>query len=886
MNLPIANKVLITALVLVLISGCSAQKNTGLSRTFHNLTARYNVLFNGRESFKKGLVNIEKGYRDDYSEILPVFIFLEKDAITLAGPDMDRTIKKCSKLISLHSITAKPKVKSSRNLSQKQREFFNKREYNLLIDDAYLLMAKAHFCRQEYVQANEIFRLILNDFKTSPIIYETQIWLARLLIETGTFKDAYEILNLLANNPDFPKQLLSELFSTFAVYHLEQKDYIQAISYLEKTLGTESRKKPVTRYMYILAQLFEKTGDLKRASDYYARVIKMNPVYDMAFNARISRALAYQQGFGKAEDIAGELDKMLHDDKNNEYQDQIYYALGDLAAKAGNNKMAFENYKKSIEVNVINDLQKTRSYLTIANLYYSIPDYPHAQAYYDSTLTNVDPDYPGYDALYTKTRSLTRLVKDINTLQLEDSLLMLSRLPKEEVNRRVDAIIAGEREKEELERQRQQEEQLDQQYGNEVAVRNFTRQQTAGEGASWYFYNDAAKSLGYREFKLKFGNRKLEDHWQRLAKTAVSFANGDQEEISPEAEVAGSPEISLSKMSREYYLVNIPTTDSAIEVSNRRIEQALYNMGEVYKNELNDLDKASASYKELIRRYPQSEYLLPAYFNLYAIARDQNNTAMADYYKNIVIGQFPGSINARVLNNPNYAKELEEGERRIQDYYKDTYEHYKAGNFGEVIIRSDHALKNYSGNPLIPSFAYLSALSKGINTDRKTFRDDLVTFMAKYPGTEASTEAQLIIRFIDNERPEFREAEEKILSEKLYQKDFENEHYFAYIVNKKINTNQLVFNIINFNLDLFDNQNLRVEITDINTAENLVMVKSFRDKQEVLQYLEVIATSGQIEKDMPEITMVPIAISVVNLITLKEDKSTGRYLKFYAENYR
>jgi hypothetical protein len=147
--------------VLLLIAGCSAQKNTGLSRTYHNLTAKYNVMFNGKESFKKGLANIEKGYRDDYSEILPVFIFLEKEAITLAGPDMDRTIKKCSKLISLHSITAKPKVKSTKNMSQKEREFFSKKEYNLFVDDAYLLMGKAHFCKQEYTQAAEMFRLIL-----------------------------------------------------------------------------------------------------------------------------------------------------------------------------------------------------------------------------------------------------------------------------------------------------------------------------------------------------------------------------------------------------------------------------------------------------------------------------------------------------------------------------------------------------------------------------------------------------------------------------------------------------------------------------------------------------------------------------------------------------
>jgi tetratricopeptide (TPR) repeat protein len=885
LNKVLSNKVVFYALIILGATACSVQKNTGLSRAYHNVTAKYNILFNGNESFKKGLKNIETNFRDDYSEILPIFIYSKKDAVANGNSDMDRTIKKCSKLISLHSITVKPKVKDNKNLSPKQREFFNKKEYNLFVDDSYLLMGKAHFYKQEFDMASEVFWLILNDFKNQPVTYETQIWFARLYIETNQFKSAYEILNLLENNDSFPKHLLSMLFPTFADYYLRQKDYIHAINYLEKALIFESSKKARTRYLYILSQLYEKTGDLKKASDYYSRVIKMNPVYEMAFNARINRALAYQQGFGNVRDIEDELRKMLRDDKNIEYQDQIYYALGNLAAKEGNDTLALQNYKKSIQVNVDNQQQKVHSYLTIADLYYGIPDYKNAQAYYDSAVTNIGSDYPGYEALLTKSKNLTRLVEEINIVQFEDSVLLLAKLPQQELYKRIDEIIVNERKKEELERQRQQEEQLDQQYGNETAIRNFARQQNTTQGARWYFYNEAAKSLGYREFKLKFGNRKLEDHWQRSNKTAVVFAAGNEEVTEQDEAENSASENSYSKMSREYYLINIPKTDSAVFESNKRIEKALYNMGVIYKNDLKDYDKATISFKELIKRFPSSEYLLGSNFNLYTIAKDQNNQAMMDYYKDIIASQFPQSTYAKLLTNPNYLIELEEQEKNIKQYYELTYEFYKSGNYNEVISRSDFALKNFSNNPLIPQFAYLGLLAKGKNSDRKIFRDNLVALVAAYPSTEVALDAQNLIQYMDQEHPEFKEAEEVILSKKLYQKGFDTEHVFAFLVDKKLNTNQLVFNIINFNLDNFDKLNLKVDIIELNQLQKLVIVKSFPDKLKAMEYLNLISTSEAVYKDMPKVSLTPIAISIENLNTLKEDKVSERYLKFYNENY-
>src|SRR5512133_165789 len=571
----------------LLLLACSAQKNTGLSRAYHNLTARYNVLFNGNESYNDGLAKIEKEFKDDYSEILPVFKYETKEAVTIASSDMDRTIKKCSKLITLHSITAKPKVRDNKTLTPEEREFFNKKEYNVFVDDAYLLMGKAHFYKLEYSLASEVFRRVVNDFKNQPSAYEAQICISRLSVLSGKYIDASESLSLLTNNASLPEKLLPDLYTTYADYYLKQKDYPNAISYLQKTLVIEKHKKIRTRYLYILAQLYEKTGELKKASDYYAKVIKMNPPYEMTFNAHINRALAYEQGFGKAAEIENELKKMLTDDKNIEYQDQIYYALGNLAIKEGDEKKAVDYYRKSIETNKGNNQQKVRSYLTLANHYYSVPVYPLAQAYYDSVITYIKPDYPNYNIIFTKSKSLTRLVNEINTVTLGDSVMYLAQLPKEELNQHIDAMIEAERKREEEARAIEREKQLDEQFGQEAAMKNAVRPNATNTGAQWYFYNDAAKNLGYREFKVKYGTRRLEDHWQRASKAMVAITS-ETDELQVSDGTAENNGEAYSPMSREFYITGIPFTDSAKAVTLTNIESSLYNMGMIYKDELKD----------------------------------------------------------------------------------------------------------------------------------------------------------------------------------------------------------------------------------------------------------------------------------------------------------
>ena len=134
----------------MILTGCSVEKNTATTRFYQGLTSRYNIYFNGYESFKAGLAKINRGYKDDFSELLKVFEFSDPATVQLCSSDMDRAIQKASKLISLKSITARPELGNKRNLSESEKSLLEKKEFNEWVDDSYFLIAKARFYKQEY----------------------------------------------------------------------------------------------------------------------------------------------------------------------------------------------------------------------------------------------------------------------------------------------------------------------------------------------------------------------------------------------------------------------------------------------------------------------------------------------------------------------------------------------------------------------------------------------------------------------------------------------------------------------------------------------------------------------------------------------------------------
>lgn len=826
------------------------------------------------------MLTLQNAYEDDYTELIPIFLYLQPEQLSVINGDMDRAINKSTKVISVHSITAKPEIKEGREITEKEREFLSKNEYNKWIDDAYLLMGKAHFYKNEKKRAQETFEYLQANFPDEPSIYEAKIWLARLALENNKLKQATEYIDDLEETKDLPKKLKSELHSTIAHKAIIEEDYQQGIASLKKAIELTSSKYYKQRYTFIVAQLYHKTRQAGKASEYYKAVVKLNPPYEMTFNAKINMALTYQSGAGSKRDIERQLQKMLKDDKNIEYQDQIYYAWGNLYNTSGDLDKAIEYYQKSSQASVGNTAQLARTYLTVADIYYDRPEYILAQSYYDSTISIIDAGYKNYQIIYAKSISLTNLVNHIQTVELQDSVQKLSKMPAGELQEYIDKLIVQERKAEE---ERKERELLAQQQSSLSSQQQFELQ--TGKGSSWYFYNPTSLNLGRQEFKRKWGPRKLEDNWRRKNKSVVSFdIAGTDEQGEEEGKEEGETKGTNDKFSREYYMADIPFTDSAFNASHEKIKVALFEMGEIYSTELKDFNKAENAYKELLKRYPDYEDKLLVYYRLYSVGKETEDINLVASYQNKIINEYPESNYAKALTDPEYFKKVEEESKKVQRIYADVYADFTQSRFDQVAYLARKTMNENPEDELVPQFDYMYTVSTGVSKDTVTFIGDLQKLISKYPGTEVADNATLLINYLQNVNPEAAMEQEISQAIQIYKLDKEEEHMAVVSLETRKSTNQMMFNIINFNIDNYEEDDLKVRKYDLDGTA-LLSVIAFKDAQKANEYLQKLTVSPELWRDVDKSGTELFLISRSNYEILKKEKKFEQYLLFYKEQY-
>lgn len=868
--------------ILFLTVSCSTQKNTWISRNFHALTAHYNIYFNGNESFKQGVNKIRKGYKDDFTRVLPVFTWDDENLAKTAASDMDRASKKASKVIALHSIKAKPAMKRE-VLSEKEKAFYNKNEYNPWVEKAYLLIGKTHFYQRNYKMAQETFRFMINQFASEEIHFDALLWLARVYIETGEMSEAKKLLDALTLESAFPKKLGGELQATLAHYYLRSERYSEAAPPLEKALKGTRNKTDRYRWTFILGQIYTLTGNPEKANQYFVRVVKMNPPYEVTFNARINMASNVREGTNSANAIRKELLKLASDQKNKEYLDQIYFALGNLALRQKDTAEAIAFYTRSAQASTGNTRQKALSYLAVADLYFNRPDYIAAAAFYDSASSFVDRrNFKNYDQIMARAQNLIQLAQNVQTVQREDSLLRLSYMSKEELNTLIDKVIEQVVRKEAEERQKMAEQMLADQinmgYGQQIL------QDPTATGL-WYFYNPNIRTQGEMEFRRKWGNRKLEDNWRRLNKNVSagpSEMNLAETGRNDGQEATGK---NLSNKTREFYLKDIPFTDSLREISNKRIEEALFNAGTIYMEKLNEPLLAVGSFRELIKRFPGSIFEPQALYNIYTLLSDHGNNADALIYRNMLTARYPDNYYARILTDPEYLEHLRTEQEKPLNRYREVYNSYLQEKFPDVITGATVALQEEKDTFLVVRYLYLKALAFAGLNQRDSLRTTLHAILTRFPASEPASNAQIMLDFMDNKYPEIKEkAEEKTIAE-IYSYRADEKHYAAIIIPSSANMNQLVFNLINFNLDRFPKLNLNVQGENLDKNQQMVLIKIFSGSSDALAYLGYLLKEPDLFRDVNADSSYLFVISESNLSALKKDINIDRYLRFYTNYY-
>lgn len=861
--------------MLLFLYSCTQYKNAFVNRTYHNITAHYNVYFYAKESLLDGVTKIEQNNKDDYTKILPIFVYPTKEGAKATAPEMDKAIKKASTCIQRHAIKDK----------QSKAEIPNTGRW---IDDSWNTIGKAHFYKREFFSGIEAFDYVQAVYKSKQK-YEAWLWLAKSYLELNALTQAQNYLHLCENDKKFPKEFKGKYEALYAEFFMKQNAYDDVIKRLKEAIKYTRRKSEKARYHFILGQLYEQKDDPSKAKLHFALAIKNKPIYDMVFYAKMKESLLLKDPASIAR-AKKELLAMTKDIKNEDLKDVIYYTLGQMEEKEGNIDKALDYYVLAVKNSVSNQQQKAKAYLKVADINFDRENYTTAAAYYDSTVSIIKEDFPGYLDITSKKKSLNALVTQINIIKSEDSLQAVAKMDPESRARFIDRIIGKVKEDEKKAAELKQQQASN---GNQSSSGNNMFTPTAGNNGTgqWYFYNTLLKSQGYNDYLKRWGgNRKNEDNWRRSNKAQVMEALSDNPTAPAKKDTAKKGGDSLiAKQNdvhqQEYYLKNLPSTQADFDSSNKRVLEAFYSLGSIYREQLNNTRKSAETFETMNNRFPNNVYEAPSYYQMYLIYLAAKNDSKAQHCKEIILKKYPNSDYARIMNDPNFTNGAMARKNEIENYYIQVYEFYTQKNYQESYNRSKDALIRYSKNDFTPRFAYLKAMSEGYLYGIDSLEKSLIILTTKYSKSEVYDQAKATLDAIKKQKHTLSAADTaKNEDASAYTFNENSGHSCMIVLSNMTEANAIKESLSDFNSKYFSTQ--KYSLLNLPSGDKMyIYVRTFATKDEAMDYYNFLISKPEPFERSDKKNYQVLIISLDNMATFQKRKDLAEYKAFFDSKY-
>ena len=912
---------------LALLGACNTKKNTATNRRLHAFTARYNTYFNGKTSFDEALASLQNGYKENYTEQILMFPVssLPKDKSEIGGP-FDRAIEKGNKAIKQHSIQQKPPRKSGWRNDPKQVAWQAKNEYNPFLKYCWLLIGQGQFYNADFLQASATFSYITRHYADDKeMVAEARIWQARCYSEINWLHESGSVLDNLKEN-GMPQANQKQFDRVYADYLIKSNQLEQAPPYLEKAIKSEKNKRQRTRMRYLLGQIYAETGQNNAAYQTFKKVVSANPPYELEFAARIRQTEVFPGG--RHQDVLKMLNRMAKSEKNKDYLDQVYYAIGNIYLERQDTAKAIENYSLGIEKSTQNGLDKAICQIKLGDIYYTQKDYIKAQPCFSGAMAGIYKEYKDYNRISHLSSVLDELVVHVEAIHLQDSLQELSKLPEEELLVLIDKKIEEVKKKEEeeaaeLEKQRYLAEQESMGSSPRLQERRMGDEPSifmpgSSGGGSFYFYNEQTVAQGKTQFQTKWGKRTLEDNWRLRKKPSGiiqasdetgfiddGFAMAFDEEGNP-IETTDSLQLQMDSLasdpkSREYYLQQIPFSEEDKEASNLIIADGLFNSGMIYKDKLVNKPLAVEAFEELDRRFPENEYRLDYYFQSFLMGLQYHDNALRDRYKQKLAGTFPESDYAIAASDPNYEYNVRMMDVVQDSLYENTYNSYLASNITEVRQNYKKFSDTYPLSKLMPKFMFVDALTYVQEGDADGFKAALDSLVKRFPREDVSELANEMLRGLLRGRTlvkgsfgtmkwniRFGMDEDGMLLAADSALKFVDEpntpHQMVLIYETgSIDRNQLLYTIAAYNFAKFEVKTFDLQMEDMGTL-SLFIISGFNNLDEVLDYTQMIFEPDGYGNAVAEaVSFFPF--SERNFGILMRGKTLEEYISFFAEHY-
>ena len=863
----------------------------------------------------------EKGNKDNYTELLPLYTVGNKQSREIGKGQFDRAIEKMEKAIKQHSIKAKPDWTKSRRKTAKDREWLGRKEYNPFIWKAWLLMGKAQFQKGAFDEAAATFSYMSRLYQTQPLQNTiARAWLAKSYTELDWLYDAEDVIRNMSRD-SMHRRSVKDWDYTYANYYVKNGELEKALPYLRKVIKHENRKTQKAREWFLMGQIQTALGNQQDAYKAYQHVIRQNPPYELEFNARIA-----QTEVMAASDSKGMISKLKHmarNDNNKDYLDQVYYAMGNIYLLQKDTANAISAYEKGNEKGTRNGIEKGVLLLRLGGLYWDMEKYGDAQRCYGAAIGMLDKERPDYEELSYRSKVLDELVPFTEAIHLQDSLQELAKMPEEKRLEAIDRVIEALKKKEKEEREKAQEEEVEKQLAQRGAQGNRTNTPnrptpgatTQGNG-QWYFYNPMAVNQGKQNFQKQWGKRENTDDWRRVNRTVVNLAMDNQE--TPEGldslanletpaladsiggkQTAEADSAANDPHKREYYLAQIPFTEDQVAASNDIIKDGLFHAGIIFKDKLNNLNLSEKHLLRLTNNFGDFPQLDEAWYHLFLLYSIQGKQELADNCLSHLKADFPESQWTVLLSDPHFVENSRFGIHIEDSLYAATYDAFKSNRYQEAQGNAVLATERFPLGANQPKFLFISGLSKLNEGDGQGCVELLKQVVEKYPQSEVSEMAGMIVKGVQEGRK--LHGGKFDLGDVWSRRDItmasndstgtdtlsaERNTNFLFILAYQpdsLNENQLLFEMARYNFTNFLVRNFDLQIEQDGELHRIV-VSGFLSYDEALQYARKLHAASDLGGTLRQCRS--LVISQQNLALLGTRFSYDDYDEFYRQTFQ
>ena len=870
-------------LAAVALGGCSRDKDRWLNKKYHELTARFNPLYNGQVAYDQAIKELSEAHKDDFSQLI---LLDDWSAAALNSPPYQkakRAVEKANKTIRGHSMVFKGK------------------QANPAVFDAYLLMGRAQFLMGLDAPASEAFSIVARLSEDPNQQVEAQLERVELLARQGNAALAEPIL-FEVERKGVPKKWDYRVHRIKARMAIAGQDWLGAAQEASSASALAPRADLKARYAFLAAQLFEKASEPERARRMYEACLKSQPRdYAMLLEAQLRRSL--NGGGVNPKKLFQELHELLREPKNADFADRIYFSLGELAQQWDEEDRAYGYYQQSFAAGRSErPMVLGLAYARHGAMALERQAYARAQVDFDSAALVLPATYMGREGFQKKAKSLKALVDALTLAELGDSLVRLSLRSDADLERQFEVYIANLKKAEDAEAERQRRlAQLAELRSASAELDAAAPAAGGAAGGGWAVYAPALRAKGAAAFRQKFGERPNVDNWRlrsRSSEWMQQTASADKPskpgstDGSPDSSTDSStdssadgksgmldPEGPESRYRTAYYLAQIPREARELDSVKQSACVAWSDVAAAYRDGMQDPSKAVSAYRSALRGCPDHPEAARWWYALFRLHLGLKENLQADEAKKVLLERFPDSEAAAILRRGNAPREVESVSAASAAFLA-LRDAVTQRRWRDALRASEGV--SWPESERAPA-SLLRAMALGGLEGRAAYADALRKVVADFPSSPQAAAAQTYLAELAAVPAEEPTVNAENL--KLFVAAPSAPHQLLLLIPTGFDANAIRNTLARIHSVDFADKPLGLRTLPWNDNFELIIVDGFKSAAEALAYRDQIRRNPELSKAIPMERSAFWPITVPNFSHLYRTKDEAAYRTFVQRNY-